>query len=234
MVLFIPIQSPSLTPVYYRSSRMPMEFRTVMCNPPLSHRERLSTNRLWVDDRLPAGATPGSDGGELMANGCPKPITVRRHIVLAIKPGGGEHQCFFTNATTSLSVQAFDTLFCYVYLNPDHPPTEIMLQWRIGDDFEHRAYWGEDNITIWGTNGTASRRYMGPLPAADSGGAVPVPASAVGAVGTTLNGMAYTLFDGQATFDQTGISSEKSSLPKRSDDAIHRPHEAWRARRADL
>jgi len=39
--------------------------------------------------------------------------------------------------------------------------TEVMLQWNDGT-WEHRAYWGGTAL-VW-VDGTASRRYMGPLP----------------------------------------------------------------------
>ena len=39
-----------------------------------------------------------------------------------------------------------------------------MLQWNDGS-WEHRAYWGANTIS-YGSDGTASRHYMGPLPAA--------------------------------------------------------------------
>jgi hypothetical protein len=35
-----------------------------------------------------------------------------------------------------------------------------------------------------------------------------VPASAVGAEGTTLNGMAFTLYGGRATWDNAGMSTQ--------------------------
>ena len=40
--------------------------------------------------------------------------------------------------------------------------TVMMLAWAAGN-WEHRAYWGANKIS-YGTDGTASRRYMGALP----------------------------------------------------------------------
>ena len=54
-------------------------------------------------------------------------------------------------------------MFAYVYLDPANPPSEVMLQWNDGT-WEHRAYWGA-NLLSWGSDGSVSRRYMGPLPA---------------------------------------------------------------------
>jgi hypothetical protein len=45
---------------------------------------------------------------------------------------------------------------------------------------------------------------MGPLPAAGQWVRLAVPAAQVGLEGKTLNGMAYTLYDGRATWDYAG------------------------------
>jgi hypothetical protein len=45
---------------------------------------------------------------------------------------------------------------------------------------------------------------MGPLPAAGQWVQLQVPASRVGLEGSTLNGMAFTLFNGRATWDTAG------------------------------
>ncbi|HEY2934703.1 MAG TPA: hypothetical protein VGK99_23465 [Acidobacteriota bacterium] len=72
------------------------------------------------------------------------------------------HQHFFTSP--AMPVGAGDALYAYIYLDPKNMPSEVMLQWNDGAGWEHRAYWGADNIA-WGVNGTNSRRYMGALPA---------------------------------------------------------------------
>lgn len=80
-----------------------------------------------------------------------------------------------------------------------------MLQWNDGG-WNARAYWGA-NLVNWGWDGTASRRYMGPLPATGQWVRLEVPASAVGLEGKTLNGMAFTLYDGKAIWDKAGKSN---------------------------
>ena len=74
------------------------------------------------------------------------------------------HQHYFSYAGTTLSINTGDVLVAYVYLDAANPPLEVMLQWNNGD-WEHRAYWGA-SLDTYGVEGTASRRYMGPLPAA--------------------------------------------------------------------
>ena len=114
----------------------------------------------------------------------------------------GSHQHYFWNASATLSVGVGETLFAYVYLDPANPPSEVMVQWNDGT-WEHRAYWGA-NLIGYGTDGTTSRRYMGALPAAGQWVRLEVPAAQVGLEGSTLNGMAYTLYNGRATWDHAG------------------------------
>src|SRR6266498_498534 len=158
---------------------------------------------VWVDDALPQGATPGSDGGDswtwVSSNPIPYSGTVSHQSAIA----AGVHQHYFYGATQKLQVNAGDRLYAYVYLDPANTPSEVMLQWADGSGWEHRAYWGANNIG-WGANGTASRRYMGPLPATGGWVRLEVPASAVGLEGKTVDGMAFTLCDGRATWDKAG------------------------------
>jgi hypothetical protein len=99
-------------------------------------------------------------------------------------------------------VNTGDVLFAYAYLDPINPPLEVMLQWNDGS-WEHRAYWGA-NINTYGVEGTASRRSMGPLPPIGQWVRMEVPARSVGLEGSTLKGMAFTLFGGKATWDLVG------------------------------
>ena len=112
------------------------------------------------------------------------------------------HQHYFTGANPGLTPATGEVLFTYILINPCDPPREVMLQWNDGT-WEHRAYWGEDLIS-GGTNGTNSRRRMGDLPQAGAWVRLEVPASQVGLEGRTIEGMAFTLYDGQAWFDRAG------------------------------
>ena len=97
-----------------------------------------------------------------------------------------------------------DTLFAYVYLDPSAPPREVMLTW-LADDWEHRAYWGE-NVIAEGADGSNSRRSMGPLPPSGRWVRLEVPAHAIGLENRTVRGMGFMLFDGRATWDRAGKS----------------------------
>jgi RHS repeat-associated protein len=115
------------------------------------------------------------------------------------------HQHFFFGATETLPVAAGDKLVSYVYLNPANPPTQIMLQWHAtdGSGWEHRAYWGANQIP-WGTDGTESRRYQGPLPAAGQWVRLEIDAASVGLSGRSISGMAYSQVGGQADWNHSG------------------------------
>ena len=159
------------------------------------------TNVIWVEDAVPAGARTGGDaeGWTWITSGLTPYSGSASHVS---RVAAGMHQHYFYGATQQLQVGAGETLYAYVYLDPANMPTELMLQWNDGS-WEHRAYWGSNQIN-WGTDGTNSRRYMGPLPAAGQWVRLEVPASQVGLEGRTLNGMAFTLYGGRAVWDKAG------------------------------
>ncbi len=160
---------------------------------------------VWFDDSLPTGAIAGFDGGDSWSwvSSNPNPFSgTLSHQSADV--AGVEHQHYFYNASQTMSVNAGETLIAYVYLNPASPPSEVMLQWNNGT-WDHRAYWGSNSID-WGADGTEARWYMGALPTPGQWVRLEVPASAVGLEGSVLNGVAFTLFGGQATWDRVGKS----------------------------
>jgi RHS repeat-associated protein len=183
---------------------------------------------VWFDDSLPAGAVAASSGGDSWnwvssspapqsgsvshisniadwSNWSPPPYSGNVSHQSAIASGVHQHQYF--SSPTPVPVRYGGTLYAYIYLDPNHPPGEVMLQWgTYTDGWEHRAYWGDNLIDYWGTDGTASRRYMGPLPAAGGWVRLEVPASAVALEGKTVGAMAFTLHGGRANWDLAGIS----------------------------
>ena len=162
-----------------------------------------SPNIVWVDDSLPAGAVPGSDGGDAWNWVGSNPSPVSGSLASQSTIASGEHQHFFDWATDTLSVGTGTVLYAYVYLDPAHPPTEVMMEWNNGD-WNHIAYWGANSIGF-GTDGTPSRRYMGPLPPLGQWVQLKVPASDVALEGSTVKGMGFCIYNGRATWDAAGL-----------------------------
>ncbi len=110
---------------------------------------------------------------------------------------------YFDYATATLTVQTNDTLYAWIFLDPDHPPTEAMLQWNDGT-WEHRAYWGANDLTYGIDEPSVERTWA--LPA--TGKWIQLISRGFGNLaGSNLTGMAFTLFNGRATWDCAGLLS---------------------------
>jgi hypothetical protein len=176
-------------------------------------RETDSRDKVWVDDAVPKGATLAGDKEAWDWTSFDVGPVFSGAVSVQASNFMGMHQHYFFGAADKLVANAGDTLFAYVYLDPTAIPYEVMLQWneekllqpgeRDALNWEHRAYWGS-NLIDWGTDGTASRRYMGPISIVGKWVRLEVPASLVGLEGRVINGMAFTLFGGSARWDYAG------------------------------
>jgi hypothetical protein len=159
----------------------------------------------WLKGSVPAGAVTSASGGDgwHWIEAGPSPGPGSRSHQSSLTPGLHEHS--FNGASATLAVNAGDVLFAWVYLDPAHPPSEVMLSWNDGASWEHRAYWGADAIR-YGRSGSAGRRPAGSLPQAGRWVRLAVPAGAVGLEGSNLAGMSFSLVDGRATWGAAGRS----------------------------
>ena len=155
---------------------------------------------VWVEDAVPAGAQVGGDEPFTWVSANPAPFSGTLAHQSALR--NGTHTHGFISATTKLTVGAGDVLFAYVYLDPANPPREVLLQWHDGT-WEHRAYWGDNLVPLPARSGPWNR-YMGPLPPTGQWVRLEVPAAAVELEGSTVDGMAFVLYDGRATWDRAG------------------------------
>jgi hypothetical protein len=155
-----------------------------------------------VEDNIPIGAWTGTSGGDVWnwITASPTPVSGTKAHQSALVAGYHDHT--FQAASVTMQPVTGDILFVYVHVDPANPPREIMVSWNDGS-WEHRAYWGE-NLINYGTNGTNSRRYVGPIPAGGSWVRLEVPASQVGLVGSTVRSMSFSLYDGRVTWDKAG------------------------------
>jgi YD repeat-containing protein len=133
----------------------------------------------------------------------------------------GTHEHYFNGSSTTLYATSGSFLNQYVYIPSASPPSEIMLQFHtVGGTWEHRAYWGSNSITACGTtgptcgtNGTASRFYMGPIPSTQNAWVqLIVKADDVGVNGLYINGWAYTLYNGGVFWDESELGAASGTI----------------------
>jgi len=171
-----------------------------------------TNNTVWFDDALPAGAIPYPDdtaGGGVTeswnwVSANPTPYTGTTSHQSSVATGIRQH--FFYGATSTLQIGTGEILYAWARLDSAAMPSGIMLQWHDGVNWDHRAYWGANDIP-WGQDGTPARINMGRLPQADGWVKLVVPARAVGLEGKTVNGMAFTQHGGRVTWDHAGKGS---------------------------
>jgi hypothetical protein len=178
---------------------------------------------VWAEDNVPAGAVVTGENESwnwVSSNPAPHSGTFAHQSALV----SGMHQHYFYWASP-LTINAGDLLVTYVYLDPANPPSEVILQWNDGS-WEHRAYWGANQLN-WGTSGTNSRYSMGTLPPVGQWVRLEVPASLVGLEGASINGMAFGLFGGRATWDHAGKSSAYASDQYRMYATTSLPRGQW-------
>lgn len=132
-------------------------------------------------------------------------------------PGGGHrsslaeglHEHYFDGATTAFHVNADESVFAWVCLDPDHPPRTLMLQWHTSDGWEHRAFWGEDLITQGTTLGSAGHFRAGDLPVPGAWTMLHVAASTLQLADQDVDGMAFSLHGGRAAYGMAGARTER-------------------------
>jgi hypothetical protein len=162
-------------------------------------------NKIFVEDGLPPNAVAQTAGGDSWnwqaINPTPYSGTLAHHS----SSSAGYHYHGF-DAAQPFYVNADDVLFTYVYLDPANLPSEVMLEWSVGGNWEHRAYWGA-NLIAQGTDGTASRRYMGLLPPSGQWTRLEILASTIGLTDNTgITGIRFSLYGGKAVWDHSGKS----------------------------
>lgn len=163
---------------------------------------------VWFDDQLPDAARPfgNGDGPQEFrwVEGPDHPVLSGERSSMRTCEERGQHG--FEGASP-FPIGDEAELFVSVFIDPNHPPQEIMLQWKGGGTWEHRAYWGE-NLIDWGQNDTPSRRAMGPLPEPGKWIRLNVKATDVGlAKGSSIDGWALTQHGGTVYWDLAGVKS---------------------------
>lgn len=212
------VDAPVLqTPTALQASRMERLASEIRLARTLAERSRIEqppmpVDTIWFDDDLPVGAKPFGNGNGpknfMWVDGPDDPILSGKRSSKRTCRELGQHG--FEGAQP-LKIKEDTELFISVFVDPDDPPREIMLQWKAAGSWEHRVYWGE-NLIQWGQDQSTSRRSMGPLPQAGQWVRLQVKAADVGLVdGTTIDGWALTQHGGTLFWDLAGINGTGST-----------------------
>jgi hypothetical protein len=148
----------------------------------------------WFEDKLPFGVS--TEGNWTWERRQSNPVHTEPVAL-------GTHGHWFQGDPVGHPVAPGDVLYTYVYLDPQHTPETLLVQWHDGDGWEHGAYWGAERIKE-GKAGSPARRSLGDLPPAGKWVRLEVPAKAVGLEGKTLRGMAFKLHGGICQWGRTG------------------------------
>ena len=178
----------------------------------------VTSETVWLDDDLPAGAAAqSSPGGPTWFAGT-EPGTVLSGARCLDRTASGIGQDVFMPAGEIHAGPAGGEVFAHVWIDPAAPPRAVMIQLHT-DGWEHRAVWGEGGVIPWGAVGQASQMVLGPLPEAGKWVRVAFKPESIGVPpGTKVGGFALTQFDGHVRWDKVGLSStdDPTTDPARS------------------
>ena len=116
-------------------------------------------------------------------------------------PGLSYH--LFHSAQTPFEVHAGDVLFAEVFVEPDQPAEELMLQFHDGQNWERRAFWGANKIEAGATD-TPSRLCLGTLPKTGAWVRLEAPARELDLEGRSIRGVNFTQFGGKVLWGRVG------------------------------
>ena len=181
---------------------------------PMMSQPSQPVTELWLEDALPDTtvriAESGNDSWDDWISENPAPFSgSASHLS---RRDSGLHQHFFiVSDDAAWTIQPGDRIFSHIYIRPGIAPAMVMLQFYDGSSWV-RARWGSNRFPF----GPSTR--MGNVPSAGEWTRLEVPADALGLVGRRVEGVAFTLFDGEAAWDALGrltggvSSAERSSL----------------------
>lgn len=168
--------------------------------------ELLTQEIVWFEDGFPEGAVVENAGGPLTLVSASEGEVNQGKLALKRSAQGLEQDFFSRGATPfTLPVNAKISVACY--LDPEHPPEAIMLQFH-SDGWKHRAVWGAEEKIPFGTAKTTDKVLMGDLPEAGKWVLLEVDPAKMGLkAGTKVTGYAFTQFSGTVTWDHLLVHS---------------------------
>lgn len=163
---------------------------------------------VWLDDVLPEGAA-GGDSRQDALDWVRTPTPFSGGYCLRTELSEAFHYESFFSAVNRMTVRTGDRLFLYVWLDPDHPPREIVVQWFDGS-WDHRAFWGNDELPVGAPN-TPGRVAAGHLPPPGQWARLEVPAAAVALEERPVSGLSLLLSNGRVWWDRLGRTTRHTA-----------------------
>jgi hypothetical protein len=152
-------------------------------------------DQVYFDDSFPAGASPF---GNASWNAAQKTSGTHSFVAGAASLYSlGQTEVGVMGIAPAKQVNAGDTLFAYVLVDPCAPTKQIFLLYASSDGYK-TAYWGENALN----SATAVR--IGDLPQAGVWTRLEVPAATLGLAGKTFSGISFGNFDGRVYWDRPG------------------------------
>ena len=174
-----------------------------------------TTETLWFEDRFPPGTNPETAGDPLNLITKEQGEVFSGSVAIRRSAKDSVAQDFFSGGA-EFTVPKAGKLFAYCYLDPQHTPTAIMLQFYVGG-WKHRAVWGEQDKIPFGNPGTTEKVHLGPLPKTGEWVRLEFPVAKLGLKpGTKVTGYAFTQYGGTVTWDRLGI--HKTTDPAKDPD----------------
>ena len=173
-------------------------------NPPPKQRTAKS---VWFEDAFPQGATARASGAPLQLVKKGEGEVFSGEFAIRRKSGPSIAQDFYESGAVSFTVPRKGRFFVHCFLDKDHPPQAIMVQFHTGS-WKNRVVWGKQETIGFGAPNTTEKVYMGKLPKSGEWVRLEFTAKKVGLKpGTKVSGYAFTQFDGTVTWDNFGVES---------------------------
>lgn len=152
----------------------------------------------WIAGTLPDGAQAVGDWSWHFT---PTLIAPRSH-------SGGKSEGrvlhYLIRAEQTLPLAAGDSLVQYVYLDPQNPPKQILLQPYLEGSHDGTAlFWGSADERNLIHLGDTPVKHMGPLPEPGKWARLRIPVAAMDLSSAWIDGLMFGRFDGQAFWGTT-------------------------------
>ena len=160
---------------------------------------------VWFEDHFPKGAKPEASGPALRLTTKDEAPVYSGTRSITRTANGVMGQDFYSGGP-SFTVPRDGTFFVHVYLDPQHPPEAVMVQFHV-NGWNRRVVWGAHEKINWGKKGTVERVVMGPIPETGKWVRLQFTAKQLNLTPSTkVTGFAFTQWSGTLHWDRFGVT----------------------------